>query len=295
MVPSRVRVGFVAFVALLGAACAACAPSRPAMDERARTDASQRIAEPQLSGGLDASTNDASVALGLTVDGGDGGRPAAAASAMAEPCVPLRWSAACTPQRRTSEAADVDTDAWYAARSAALPRDSIAPTCVSLRIGPAAEEALACSTLEHTGLGDPARGPHAYRVLLRTVIRAVRKKRVEVVFDVPYYVDLLDKDEPSSPLFTVVVDTSRSSTEIVVSEPGPGACAQAARTLADEMKAASKEKDRAARAAFEIWPRLDTRLLGQICAATGRYVWSNGAFRRLVPVPPALTPGASSL
>jgi hypothetical protein len=69
-----------------------------------------------------------------------------------------------------------------------------------------------------------------------------------------------------------------AASEIVFREPGPGACAAARATIAEQRTRAESLADKQERSFGVAEADLEESVRTSICARVGRYVWMNGAF-----------------
>jgi hypothetical protein len=170
-----------------------------------------------------------------------------------------------------------DVAAWYSARRAVAPKDLVAPQCREVHVGTALEPALLCKVMSQRSA---VHGVKVVPVIVdHMVVRAVRGPRVVTMFDVPYLADPLDKEHPEQgPLLETIVDVAGAGSEIVVREPGPGACAAARATIAALRARAETLADKQERSFGIAEADLDESVRTSICARVGRYVWMNGAF-----------------
>jgi hypothetical protein len=212
--------------------------------------------------------------------------------APAPECQKLALVDACAPPVPTDSPTALSSDqlgAWYAERGAKPPKDSTEPSCAAVKVGPDGEEALACALVRFPAAGDPSSLTHVFRVTMDWVVRAVRGRRVQTLVSIRYLMDVLDKEmAEQAPLFAVGVSLAKGGQGIVVAEPRPNACFQAAQKLAASQKEAAAMKDADERRTRLAWEKFDAKILAGICKQPRVWTWQQGTFRPLV------TPGSSS-
>jgi hypothetical protein len=194
------------------------------------------------------------------LDGGDvdaGAAPSAAAGDAGPPCTKLRLVDVCEPPPPVAgEALAVEAlDELYKQRGA---RRSAAndpwEQCYPVKVGPSAEDALACT------VGSQSVGPsQATMMTLRLVIRSIRDRRVVTLASFPYLFAPLVMEVIGFSFGTAV---KLGPTAIEVSEPREGACREA----------------HAALGSYGVDAAADRRILDSICKAVGVYEWRGGVY-----------------
>lgn len=212
-------------------------------------------------------------------------KDAGAVTEPSAPCLPLGLAPSfChrADRDRTGEPLHAEEqEAWFRARHANAPKRDIDQGCFETRVGSPPEDALDCTWMTQPSRGVPSSSRHVYRVLWSRKIFVVRSGQRVTVFDRPVglaVLDPLDSDGDQGPLFVVDVELEPSGTELVLSEVGEGACAEAARhtqKLRTEGAASKSSWDRESGVA---WAQFDGELAARICAGVGRYPWKAGMF-----------------
>lgn len=192
-------------------------------------------------------------------------------------CARLGWVDACAKHvERTWLDADA-VEAWYKSRGATRPQGEIEPACREIIVGPGGEAALLCERIQHETRGQPGAPLHTFRVLAFISVRTVRGKAVVNLLEAPFQVDLLDKEElDEGPLFALELNDLELPSQLVLREPGDGACAKAEQRLKADRDQARASKD----LVMAAWTRLDEEMRARICSAAGSYRFQNGRFMR---------------
>lgn len=206
------------------------------------------------------------------------------------PCRRQPWTGACT---RGVDHEWLSTEAiasWYTSRGARPPPDEIEPACREITLGSAAQTGLWCERIQHESRGKPGSSLHTFRVVVLLSVRAVRKKQVATLLELPLGVEILDKDElDDGPLIALVAEHHVTSNEIEIREPEPGACERSAELLRGELRSALAENY----APSVAWARLDEELRSRTCRSVGSYTWKGTRFSKPPPPRAGATSGAS--
>jgi hypothetical protein len=197
------------------------------------------------------------------------------------PCSKLGWVDACLPAAPRVDGSRLSADevgAWCAHRNAKPPKELQEATCDLAHVGPDREEALACTRTRQPAEASTANVGHVIRLAVDWMLVAVRSRRAETLVSIRRVVDVLDKPEPSGPLFAMGVVLDAGGQRIAVMEPGENACAQAKTYLASEQKQVAANQDADARRAVADWARFDAKLLDGMCTQPRLWIWRGGRF-----------------